>query len=80
MASPQSHVIHDDYDLVRQIQELDERYADQPIPRPMNWGGYRMTPTVMEFWQGRPSRLHDRFRYRRENLTTSSWTLERLAP
>ena len=48
------------------------------IPLPKNWGGYLVTPSEMEFWQGRPSRLHDRFSYKTKDL--SNWTIERLAP
>jgi pyridoxamine 5'-phosphate oxidase len=65
--------------------ELDQRYADlegrwpegTQVPMPDFWGGYRLRPERMEFWQGRPSRLHDRFRYAREG---SGWTMRRLAP
>ncbi len=78
-ASPQSQILLDDMQLEIQIQELDNKYADRPIPRPENWGGYKVVPQLMEFWQGKPSRLHDRFRYERNN-GTSDWTLHRLAP
>ncbi len=47
------------------------------VPRPPHWGGYRVMPEIIEFWQGRPSRLHDRLRYRRDN---GVWIIERLAP
>ena len=78
--SPQSRVIPDDHDLVDKATALDKRFGDTTIPRPEHWGGYRLTPLRIEFWQGRPSRLHDRFRYRREGLQSTQWTLERLAP
>jgi len=56
------------------------RYAaDLPIPRPAHWGGFRLIPQEIEFWQGRPNRLHDRLRYRRPN-EKETWTIERLAP
>jgi len=53
-----------------------EQFGDDP-PRPPHWGGYRLVPHALEFWQGRPSRLHDRLRYR---LTDGQWVIERLAP
>jgi pyridoxamine 5'-phosphate oxidase len=80
ICSPQSRVIPDDLDLVAKVSELDAKFSTDPIPRPANWGGYRLVPLSMEFWQGRPSRLHDRFRYRRNNLKETEWKLERLAP
>ncbi|MBA2468480.1 MAG: pyridoxamine 5'-phosphate oxidase, partial [Chloroflexia bacterium] len=51
--------------------------STEPIPRPANWGGYRVTPAMFEFWQGRPNRLHDRLRYDR---TPHGWEIIRLAP
>lgn len=78
--SPQSRVIPDDHDLVDKATALDKEFGDRAIPRPEHWGGYRLTPLRIEFWQGRPSRLHDRFRYRRVSLQSDKWILERLAP
>lgn len=79
IASPQSRVIDATYDLQHKVDELEKAYDGKIIPRPSNWGGYRLSPTMIEFWQGRPSRLHDRFRYLRES-TTSPWAIDRLAP
>lgn len=78
--SPQSKVIPDDHDLVDKSDALDKQFGEAAIPRPEHWGGYRLTPLRIEFWQGRPSRLHDRFRYRRSGLESHDWLLERLAP
>jgi pyridoxamine 5'-phosphate oxidase len=77
-ASPQSQVIRCREVLEQQCRELETRYADEAIPRPPNWGGYRVMHETVEFWQGRPSRLHDRLRYTRESQ--SEWLIERLAP
>jgi NAD(P)H-hydrate epimerase len=54
--------------------------SDAPVARPETWGGFRLRPTAVEFWQGRPSRLHDRLRFRREEPGAGAWTLERLSP
>jgi pyridoxamine 5'-phosphate oxidase len=77
-ASPQSAVIPDRAFLEKQHAELTARYADGNVPRPPNWGGYRVVPQVIEFWQGRPSRLHDRVRFTRGG--TGGWVRDRLAP
>ena len=77
-ASPQSQVIASRDVLEQRLSALTNQYADQDIPRPQHWGGYRVAPTAIEFWQGRPNRLHDRLRYRLSN--DQRWLLERLAP
>jgi pyridoxamine 5'-phosphate oxidase len=76
--SHQSQVIADRDVLEQRMRELRERYQDQPIPRPAFWGGYRVIPDTIEFWQGRPNRLHDRLRYRKHD--DGSWRIERLSP
>lgn len=78
-ASPQSSVIAGRAVLEEQLQELQEKYAAQEqIPKPPHWGGFLLRPAVIEFWQGRNSRLHDRFVY--ERLEGNDWNINRLAP
>jgi pyridoxamine 5'-phosphate oxidase len=77
-ASRQSTVLASRAELDARYAELERRWpADAQVPMPDFWGGYRLVPERMEFWQGRPSRLHDRFRYTRRG---SSWSYSRLAP
>jgi pyridoxamine 5'-phosphate oxidase len=76
-ASPQSSVLDDADDLQRRVDELAVRHADGDVPRPAHWGGLRLVPDTVEFWQGRPDRLHERFRYHRAE---GPWIIERLAP
>jgi pyridoxamine 5'-phosphate oxidase len=78
VASPQSSVIPDRMVLVEARTTLESAYPEgTPVPRPPHWGGLRVRPTSVEFWQGRPDRLHDRLRYRRDG---EDWVVERLAP
>ena len=78
LVSPQSQVIPDRQFLEDRLQKLSQQYAeDCDVPRPPHWGGYRVVPHTIEFWQGRANRLHDRLRYRRSK---DGWTIERLAP
>lgn len=79
-ASPQSSPITDRDELMRRVVDVTERFADAPVPRPPHWGGFRLSPVEVEFWQGRPNRLHDRFRYRRDEERSTGWKIERLAP
>lgn len=78
MASPQSQAIPDRAWLARQAELLADRHPEGAlIARPAHWGGVRVAPVELEFWQGRPNRLHDRLHYRREQ---GRWVIERLAP
>ncbi|PZS16176.1 MAG: pyridoxamine 5'-phosphate oxidase [Pseudonocardiales bacterium] len=76
-ASPQSTVVASRGVLEDAARVIEERFAGRDIPAPPNWGGYRLVPDVVEFWQGRADRLHDRIRYR---LDDDTWVIERLAP
>ncbi len=77
-ASPQSTVIRDRAVLEGSWRDVETQHAGKEVPRPPFWGGYRLSPVRMEFWQGRPNRLHDRFRYTRQPDKT--WLIERLSP
>ena len=77
-ASPQSQVIPGRDVLEARLRDLEARFASGDVPRPPHWGGYRVVPEAVEFWQGRPSRLHDRLRYTRQ--ADGRWAIERLAP
>lgn len=81
-ASEQSAVIADRGVLENRLRELEARFPDDDIPMPEHWGGYRLAPFEIEFWQGRPSRLHDRFRYTRAGASgkDSAWSVCRLSP
>lgn len=77
-ASAQSAPLESRQALEARLRELAQRYPEgAPVPLPEHWGGYRLAPEALEFWQGRPDRLHDRFRY---TLAGEAWRLERLAP
>ena len=75
-ASAQSERVADRAELERALEAMRARHGQNP-PRPPHWGGYRLTPVAIEFWQGRENRLHDRLLYRR---SAGAWTIERLAP
>lgn len=77
-ASPQSTVVPSRVVLEQAAREVEERFADRDVPAPPNWGGYLLAPEVVEFWQGRPDRLHDRLRFRLDE--SGVWVIERLAP
>jgi pyridoxamine 5'-phosphate oxidase len=77
LVSRQSEVVESREQLQRRIDELDAEYAGREIPCPDNWGGYDVNPTVIEFWQGRPGRLHDRIEYQRAE---HGWRIQRLSP
>jgi pyridoxamine 5'-phosphate oxidase len=78
--SQQSSVLRDRTELEERFTEVRARFPGEDVPRPENWGGYRLVPGTIEFWQGRRSRLHDRFRYTREAGDRDHWRVDRLAP
>lgn len=76
-ASPQSQVIDSRALLNSRLHELKNKFGEEVVPRPENWGGYLLKPVAVEFWQGRPDRMHDRLKY---NLEDGQWKMHRLAP
>jgi pyridoxamine 5'-phosphate oxidase len=81
LASHQSQAIANREVLERRVEELRHQHSGSAVvPRPAYWGGFRVRPLEIEFWQGRPNRLHDRVRYRRDAVDTSPWRIDRLSP
>jgi pyridoxamine 5'-phosphate oxidase len=77
-ASPQSRVVSGRPAVEAGLAAVEERFGDGPVPAPEHWGGFRVRPETVEFWQGRTNRLHDRLRFR--HTASGSWVVERLAP
>ena len=78
VVSEQSQIIENREDLEKKLEKLENKFEGNPIPRPENWGGYIVRPVEMEFWQGRPNRLHDRIQYKLQE--DFNWNIERLQP
>ncbi len=76
-ASPQSQIVANRDEIEENVRLYQQKFESTPIPRPPHWGGYRVIPQQIEFWQGRPSRLHDRILYTKER---TEWIIRRLAP
>ena len=76
--SQQSSVVPNETFLEERLAELEQEFAGRSVPTPAHWGGYRLTPTRIEFWQGRPNRLHDRFQYLKQ--ADGTWRIDRLSP
>jgi pyridoxamine 5'-phosphate oxidase len=79
-ASIQSTVVESRAELVERVRVLDEQTAPGPVPRPAAWGGYRVVPATVEFWQGGHDRLHDRLKFVRDDEEGGGWVVQRLAP
>jgi pyridoxamine 5'-phosphate oxidase len=79
LVSNQSSVIKNRKVLEDELEALEKNYADKEVPRPENWGGFLVRPESIEFWQGRPNRLHDRFQFTKSD-SEYDWKIERLAP
>ena len=77
-SSPQSHIIESRSWLENQVEKMELKFKNEQLTRPFSWGGYRVKPVIIEFWQGRSSRLHDRIQYTLQE--NGSWVIERLAP
>ena len=77
-SSPQSTVINNREVLQENLLKYEKEFANKEVPRPINWGGYNVQPRLMEFWQGRPGRLHDRIQYSKDQQ--NNWQIKRLAP
>lgn len=77
-ASAQSQIIKDRIFLDKQFRDVAQSFKGKVVPRPLHWGGYRVVPEFLEFWQEGENRLHDRLRYRHNNV--DNWVIERLAP
>jgi len=78
IASPQSEVIESREFLEQRFRDFEAMYRDRTVARPAHWGGYRLKPEMIEFWQNRAGRLHDRILYQRQ--ADGNWTVKRLAP
>ena len=78
IASPQSQVIENREWLDKKFKQIKNKTGNNSIQRPSNWGGYIVKPVIIEFWQGRPNRLHDRLQYTLQE--NGEWKMERLAP
>ena len=79
-ASDQSALLHDRAELEERYAALTEEYEGRDVPRPPDWGGYRLVPDTVELWQGRPNRLHDRLRYQHPEDAPTRWEIVRLSP
>jgi pyridoxamine 5'-phosphate oxidase len=78
--SQQSSVINSRKLLLQKLQEIGDKFKHGEIPLPSFWGGFRIVPETIEFWQGGPARIHDRFLYSRESPAATEWNVERLSP